>query len=105
MSGGSSSVAGGGSGSDFFHGSKRDSVLSVIAFVVLLGLIVGVASVAFGWDWILPMFLAFAVLSGLLVVRSKLLGRQPVIYEESVHVTTAAFGILSVVTLAVQAMV
>lgn len=36
------------SGSDFFHPSPRDTAASIGAFVVLLSIIVGVASVTFG---------------------------------------------------------
>lgn len=41
------------------------------------------------------MFLAFLALSALLLLRSRALGRQPMFYEESVHLTTATFGLLS----------
>jgi hypothetical protein len=91
-----------GSGSDFFHTSRRDTVLSVGAFVVLLSLIVSVASVTFGWSWIPRLFLGFLALSGVLLVRSRALGKQPVFYEEAVHLTTASFGLLSILVLLAQ---
>jgi hypothetical protein len=89
----------GGSRSDFFHASGRDTVIDVAVFVALLSLIVSVASVTFGWAWIPRMFLGFLALSVVLLVRSRALGRQPGFYDESVHLTTATFGLLSILVL------
>jgi hypothetical protein len=58
--------------------------------------------VTFGWDWIPRMFLAFLALSAVLLVRSKVLGRETATYQESVHLTTATFGVLSIVVLVAQ---
>ena len=90
------------SGSDFFHASRRDTALSIGAFVVLLSMIVGVASVTFGWDWIPRLFLAFLALSVVLLLRSRALGKPRVAYQESVHLTTATFGLLSILVLLAQ---
>ena len=72
----------------------RDTALSVGAFVALLSLIVTVASVTFGWDWIPRMFLAYLALSALLLLRSRALGAR-FFCGESGHLTTATFGLLS----------
>lgn len=90
------------SGSDFFRATMPDTVLRVGAFAVLLSVIVSVASVTFGWDWIPRMFLAFLALSAALLIRSRALGNEPTAYEESVQLTTARFGLLSIVVLLVQ---
>ena len=67
--------------------------------MALLSLIVGVASATFGSDSILRMFLAFLALSAVLTVHSRALGKPRAAYTESVHLTAATLGLLSILVL------
>lgn len=90
--------------SDFFRDTRQGTVRSISGFMLLLTGLVVMASLTFGWTWIPIAFVALLAMSGVLLVRSRALGRGAAYYEESVHFTTATLGILAVVVLIVAAL-